>query len=96
MERNKRNTKTNSTLAVVDSVKNNFHMKKTLRIELNNYRHLLQVNENYLIVLKLERTEAMEKIDLPRLKRLKKEFFTTEKSIELYKKKIAEILPYIG
>jgi hypothetical protein len=71
-------------------------MKKTPHIELNNYRHLLQVNENYLLVLKRERTEAMEKIDLPRLERLKKEFASTEKSIKLYKKKIEEILPYIG
>lgn len=72
----------------------------TPQIELSNYQNLLQVNENFLEVLKKERHDVLDKHlkgSLPintvneKLLYIKKEEKDTKKLIEKYKAKILEL-----
>jgi hypothetical protein len=75
-------------------------LRKTPALELNNYTHLLQVNENYLKVCMKESHEllslyAASKISFEVLevkqKYLQSEIKDTEKTIKKYKAKIEEL-----
>ena len=75
-------------------------LRKTPKLELDNFTHLLQVNENYLLSCEKERTETIERyrnfkltfeVMKTKTSYLQKEIKDTKKSIEKYKAKIAEL-----
>lgn len=75
-------------------------MRMTPSLELNNYTHLLQVNENYLKVCEKESNEVLTLFDQSKIsfevlkikqEYLRKEIKETKKLIEKYKAKIEEL-----
>jgi len=75
-------------------------LRKTPSLELNNYTHLLQVNENYLKVCEKEKKELRDRYEwsmisyevfVIKFRYLDKEIKDTKKLIEKYKAKIEEL-----
>jgi len=75
-------------------------LRKTPTLELNNYTHLLTVNENYLNICEKEKKETTDRyynnglsyeVFVTKIAYLHKEIRDTKKLIEKYKAKIVEL-----